>query len=84
MMSKLIVPGNNQNKQFKPKIFKAKGEDNQEIIMIRVIIRIDIDQIVGIGELHSEVEFSTDRIIEEGHNMLIPIELILGEIILEE
>ena len=44
--------------------------------MIRVIIRIDIDQIVVIGDLHSEVEVSIDRNIEEGHNMLIAIEMI--------
>ena len=44
--------------------------------MIRVIIRIDIDQIVKIGEHHLEVEVRT---IDEGHNMLIPIEMTLGE-----
>ena len=49
-----------------------------------VIIRIDIDQIVEIGELHAEIEVSMDRIIEEGHNLLISIEMILGEKILEE
>ena len=52
--------------------------------MIRVIIRIGIDQTVEIGEHHSEVKVSTDRPIEEGHNMLIPIEMILEENILEE
>ena len=52
--------------------------------MIRVIIRIDLDQIVEIGELCSEVEVHTDRIIEKGHKMLIPIQMILGEKILEE
>ena len=39
---------------------------------------------VEIGEHHSEVEVSTDRFIEEGHSMLIPIGIILGEKILEE
>ena len=52
--------------------------------MIRVIIRIDSDEIVEIGEHHSEVEVSTDRVIEEGCNMLILIEMTLGEKILEE
>ena len=52
--------------------------------MIRVIIRIGIDEIVRIGEHHSEVEVSMDRIIGEGHNTLIPIEMILGEKILGE
>ena len=37
-----------------------------------------------IGEHCSEVEVSVDRIIQEDHNMLIPIAMILGEIILEE
>ena len=52
--------------------------------MIRVIIRIDIDQMVEIEEHHSEVEVSTDKTIEEDCNMLILIEMILGEKILEE
>ena len=52
--------------------------------MIRVIIRKDIDQKVEIRECHLEVELSTDRIIEEGHNMLRIIEMILGEEVLEE
>ena len=43
--------------------------------MIRVTIRIDIDQIVELGEHHSEIEVSTDRIIEE---------MTLGEEISEE
>ena len=47
--------------------------------MIRVIIRIDIDQIVEIRKHHLEVEINMDRTIEEGHNMLIPIEMTLGE-----
>ena len=49
--------------------------------MIRVIIRIDIDQIVEIGEHHLQVELSMDRILGEGCNMLIIIEMTLGEII---
>ena len=52
--------------------------------MIRVIIRIDIDQIAEIGEFHLGVELSTDRIIEEGGNMLIIIEMTLRLEILEE
>ena len=34
--------------------------------MITVIIKIGIDEIVEIGEHHSEVEVSTDGIIEKG------------------
>ena len=52
--------------------------------MVKVIIRIDIDQIVEIGEHLSEVKVSMDKTIEEGCNMLIHIELTLGEKILEE
>ena len=52
--------------------------------MIRVIIRIDADQIVEKGECHFRVELSMDRIIKEGHSMLIIIEMTLGEEILEE
>ena len=52
--------------------------------MIRAIIRIGIDQIVEIGELHSVIDFSMDRIMEEDHHMLIPIEMILEETVLEE
>ena len=37
-----------------------------------------------IGEHHSEVELSMDRFIEEGHNMLIIMEMILEKEILEE
>ena len=51
--------------------------------MIKVNIKIDIDQIVEIGECHIEAELSTDRIIEEGHNMITIIEMTLGEEILE-
>ena len=39
---------------------------------------------VEIGEDDSEIEVSIDRIIEEGHNMLILIEMTLGEENLEE
>ena len=67
-----------------PKFIKAKGDDKQGIIMIKVIIRIDTYQIVQTGECHSEVELSMDIIIQEGQNMLIIIEMALGEEILEE
>ena len=52
--------------------------------MIKVIIRIGTDQMVEIEECHVGVELITDRIIEEGHNMLTIIEMPLGEVILEE
>ena len=43
MMNKLTAQGSNQNKPFKPKMYQGKGEDKQEIIMIKAIIKIDID-----------------------------------------
>ena len=52
--------------------------------MIKLIIRIDTYQIVEMGEFHLGVELNTDRIIEEGSNMLIIIKMILGEKILGE
>ena len=51
--------------------------------MTRLIIKIDIDQILEIEGHHSEVEVSTDRMIGEEHNMSILIEMTLGETILE-
>ena len=50
--------------------------------MIKAIIRIDTDQIVVIGECHLGVELDMDKIIKEGCNMLIIIEMTLGEEIL--
>ena len=82
MMSKLTAKSNNQNKQYKPKIYHGKREDKQEIITIKAIITVDTDQIVVIGEFHLGVELSMDRIIEEGCNMLKIIEMTLGEEIL--
>ena len=56
MMSKLTAQDDEQIKQFNPKYVKAKGEDRQEIFtitaMVREIIKIDIDQVVEIGEYH--------------------------------
>ena len=63
---------------------KTNGEDNQEIVMIRVFIKVDIDQIVEIEGHHSEVEVSVDRIIGEDHIMSILIEMTLGETISEK
>ena len=82
MMSKLTAQSNTQNKQFKPKCLQAKGEEKQENIMIKVIIKIVIDQTVEIGEHHSEVEVGMNRIIEGGCNMSMLIEMTLGETIL--
>ena len=77
MMSKLTAQVASRINSLNPKFIRAKGQEKQEIIMIRVIIRIDIDQIVEIGEHHLEVEVSMGRIIEEGQNILIIIEMTL-------
>ena len=45
---------------------------------------MDTDQIVEIGECHIEVDLSTDRIVEEGYNMITIIEVSLGEEIIKE
>ena len=51
--------------------------------MIREITKIDIGQIVEIGEHHTEVDVSMDKIIEEDHIMSITMEMIIEEIISE-
>ena len=70
------------------KYIKTKGEDRQEISMmetfVREIIKIDIGQMVEIGEYHSVVEYNMDRIIETDQGVIITIEVTLEEGILEE
>ena len=61
----------------------VRGEDNLEIIMIKINIKIGTDQTVEIGECCTEVELSTDKTIEEDHSMINIIKVILGEAILE-
>ena len=55
-----------------------------KVIMTKVIFKIDIDWRVEIEGIHSEVEISTDRIIEEDHGMSIIIKMTMGETILEK
>ena len=52
--------------------------------MIKIDINIDVDQTGAIGECHIEVKLIMDKILEEGHSMIIFIELILGKAISEE
>ena len=73
MMSKLKAQVSNKN----------RGEEKQQIIMIKANIKIDTDKIVEIGECHLEVEISTDRLIEKGCNITIK-EVNLGEEITEK
>ena len=84
MMSKLTAQDSNNIKPFKPKTYQGKRRGKTRIIMIRVIIRIETDHIVEIGECHLGVEVNADRFIEEDCNMLKIIEITLGEEILEE
>ena len=53
-------------------------------IMIREVIKIEIDQIVEIGEYHSVVEYSVDRIIEIDLGKIRITETTLEEVISEE
>ena len=69
---------------FNLKHINAKAQDKQRNTMIRGITRIVTGQIVVIGECHLGVELGVDRIIEEGCNMLITIEMTSGEEILGE
>ena len=84
MISKLTAQGISQNRSFKPRFIKAKGEDKLEIIMIKIDIKIDTNQTVEIGKYHIEVEASMDKTIEEGHTMIKIIKVTLREEILEE
>ena len=66
------------------RFIKVRGKDKLEIIMIKIDIKIGIDQIAEIGECHIGAEVSVDKTIEEGHSMIKIIELTLEEKILEE
>ena len=73
MMSKLTAQDDEQIKQFKPKIYQSKRR-GQEISMItamvREIIKIDIGQIVEIGEYCSVVEYNMYRTIEADQGLM--------------
>ena len=66
---------------------KTKGEDRQEISMIksmiREIIKIDIGPIVEMGECHSVVGYNMDRITATDQGIIRNIEVILEEETLE-
>ena len=87
MTSKLTAKDDGPNKQFKPKIFKVKEENRQEIsmvdvIMIREIIRIGIDQIVEIWEFNLVVDCNVDEIIRIDPSMNRIIEMTSEEVIM--
>ena len=52
--------------------------------MIKIDIKIDTDQTVEIGECHTEVELSMDKIIEKSCSMIRTTEVTLGDEILEK
>ena len=52
--------------------------------MIRVVIKIGINEIVEIEGYHSEIEVNMDRIIGEDYSMLIHKDMTLVETILEK
>ena len=88
MISKLKIQDNNQNKQFKPKIYhsKWKGQPrnlHNQIIMVREIIKVNIGEILEIEEHQVEIEVSLDKILEDDCIMVITIEMIIEEIISE-
>ena len=87
MVSKVTAQDNNQNKQFKPKIYQSKwrGQSRNYYDQSNYDQRndqIDTDQIVLIEGHHSEVEFSMNRIVGEDHVMSVIIEMTLEETIL--
>ena len=79
MVNKMTAQDINQNRPFKLKYIKVKGEDKLQIIMIRIDIKIGIDQTVATGKCHIEVELSMDKILEKGCSMIKIIKVILGK-----
>ena len=68
---------------------RIREEDRQgkymiDTIMVKEIIKIDIDQIVEIGEFHLVVKYNKDKIKEIDHGMITIIGMILEEKILKE
>ena len=81
MMRKLTAQYYDSIKQFKPKIYKGKRRG--QTIMVKEVIKIDIEQIVEIKELSLVVEYNMDKIIEIVLGLIRTIGMILEEEILE-
>ena len=66
---------------------RVREEGRQEDFMIKTIIKeiikIDIDQIVEVGEYHLVVEYNMDRIIEIAPGIIRTIEMTLEKEIIE-
>ena len=82
MMSKQTAQGNNQNKQFNPKIYQGKRRGQTRNYYDQVNYQNRYRSNSGVGECYLGVDLSMDRIIEEDCNMLIIIEMTLEEDIL--
>ena len=81
MVSKLTAQDDDQNKKFKPKIY-TPTQFFMITAMVRKIIKIDIDQIVEIGEYDLVAEYNMDRTVEKDQGIIRIIEVTLeGEIL---
>ena len=64
MVSKLTAQDDDQIKQFKPKIYQSKRKgQTRNFYMVRKVIKVNIGQIVEIGEYHSVAEYNMNGII---------------------
>ena len=87
MMSKLTAQDDNQNKQFKSKIYQRKQRGQTRNFYDwnnydQRNIKIYIGLIAYIGDHHIEIEVSMDKITEKDSVMLIIIEMMLEKTIL--
>ena len=84
MLSKLTAQGSNQNRLFKQKCYQGKRRGQSSNYYDQDRYQNNTDETVEIGEYHTEVELSMDKIMMEGHSIIKIIEVILEEVILEE
>ena len=84
MMCKLTIQGSDQNKQFKPKLYQGKRRGQTKIIMIRGNYQNRYRSNSGDRRMSFRGRGQYRQNYREGHNMLIIIEMTLGEEILKE
>ena len=82
-MSQLTTKDEGQIKDLNLRYIRVKGEDKQEIPMIKETIRICTGQRVEIEEYNLVVEFNMDRIIKVDQGMNRNIGMIFDKAILE-
>ena len=70
---KLVVTTDHLNLKF----IKVKGEEKLKMIIIKIDMKVGIDQTVAIGECHIEEEVSMDKTLEEGHSAIKIMEVTL-------